>query len=320
MKQTSNFGARLSGRSVIGDTLHSLGGVRDNLFVLTPDIGGALGAFRRDFPDRYIDVGVAEQNVMGVAAGLALEGNIPVVMGMIPFLTMRACEQIRSCVCYQNLPVRIIGTGGGLTSGGGSTHNAMEDIAIMRSLVNMTVVSIGDPHMIRDVLTLSMEYPSPMFIRLAQGKSDRVLYEPGSANCQPGQSIIPREGDDICLFAHGEMVFEALEAASRAEKEGIGVQVVDLFSIKPIDKETILSAAQKTRRFVVLEDHLAYGGAASAIADVLADNGVTLSYFKRLGIPQVYAGFGSGPELRRKYGYDQDAALEALREGMSVSK
>ena len=144
------------------DTLHEIGATNEKLFVCTPDVGMNLKQFRQSYPERYIDVGIAEQNCVGVAAGLALAGNIPVIMGMLPFLSMRACEQVRTAVCYQNLPVRIIGTGGGLTSGGGSTHNAMEDIAIVKSMVNMTVISICDPNMIRDILHLSRDYPGRM--------------------------------------------------------------------------------------------------------------------------------------------------------------
>ncbi len=302
----------MSARSVMGDTLHEIGIKDDRLWVLTPDVGASLKEFRRDCSDRYVDNGIAEQNIMGIAAGLALEGNIPVVMGMIPFLTMRAFEQVRSNIGYQNLPVRIIGTGGGLTSGAGSTHNAMEDIALMRSIVNMTVISIGDPNMIRDIFYLGMDYPGPMFIRLAQGKRDRVLYEPGSIHYEIGKGIVAREGSDITLFAHGEMVAEALDAAAAVEKEGVSVRVVDMFTIKPLDVELVLRCIRETKRIVILEDHLMTGGLASAIADTMADTGVYPTAFKRLGIPQVYAGFGSGEDLRKKYGYDTDATVRAL--------
>ena len=315
MRVTVNFdNLIMSARTVIGDTLHEIGLKDSRLWVLTPDVGAALTAFKSDCSDRYIDVGIAEQNVIGVAAGLALEGNIPVVMGMIPFLTMRACEQIRTAVCYQNLPVRIIGTGGGLTSGGGSTHNAMEDISLMRSFVNMTVVSIGDPNMVRDIIYESMDYPGPMFIRLAQGKRDRVLYQPGSTEFKIGRGIVARDGSDVTLFAHGEMVSQALEAAAELENEGISVKVVDMFTIKPLDEQLVLDCVSETKRVVVLEDHLMNGGLASAVADLFADKGVYPSVFKRLGIPQVYAGFGSGEELRNKYGYGLDATISALRE------
>lgn len=158
MAGSFNFGEWISARSVIGATLNEIGAENDKLYVCTPDVAMSLIEFKENYPERFIDVGIAEQNCIGVAAGIALEGNIPVVMGMLPFLSMRACEQVRTDVCYQNLPVRIIGTGGGLTSGGGSTHNAMEDIAILKSMVNMTVLSIGDPNMIRDILKLSMDY------------------------------------------------------------------------------------------------------------------------------------------------------------------
>ena len=303
----------LSARSVIGDTLHEIGVKDERLWVITPDVGAALTAFKKDCNDRYIDVGIAEQNAIGTAAGLALEGNIPVVMGMIPFLTMRALEQIRSAVCYQNLPVRIIGTGGGLTSGGGSTHNAMEDISLMRSLVNMTVISIGDPNMVRDALLTGMEYEGPMFIRLAQGKTDRIIYNEGEYKFQIGKGIISKNGDDITVFSHGEMVLQSLEVAWLLEEEGISVRVVDMYSIKPIDKELIIKCVNETQNVLVLEDHLMTGGLASAISDVLIDSGIYPKNFKRMGIPQVYAGFGSGEDLRRKYGYDSLSTADEIR-------
>lgn len=313
MANTFNFDDLfMSARSVIGDTLHEIGGNDKSLFVVTSDIGSSLKAFKKDYPERYIDVGIAEQNGAGVAAGLALEGNKPVIMGMIPFLTMRACEQVRTDICYQNLPVRIIGTGGGLTSGGGSTHNAMEDIAIMRSLVNMTVISIGDPNMIRDILYLGMDYPGPMFIRLAQGKSDRVLYEPGTKTYEIGKGLIAREGKDVTIMAHGEMVAQALDAAAILADKGIDTRVVDMYSIKPLDEELVLKCVEETGKLVILEDHLMIGGLASAIADLLIDRAIQPKGFKRLGIPQVYAGFGSSEELRAKYGYDTEATIKAV--------
>jgi len=314
MRQTFNFGSFLSARSVVGDTLHELGVKHKNVWALTADTGGAIKEFKKDCGDRYLDVGIAEQNLAGIAAGLALEGNIPFIMGMIPFMTMRACEQVRSEICYQDLPVRMIGTGGGLTSGGGSTHNAMEDIAIMKAMVNMNVLSIGDPNMVRDIMILSMTFPHPLYIRLAQGKQDRVLYEPGKYKYGIGMGLTPREGKDVTIFSHGEMVFEALEVAKAMEAEGIDVRVVDMYSIKPIDTKLVVKATKETKNVLVWEDHLMEGGLASSIADVFTETGVYPKKFKRLGIPQVYAGFGSGPEQRAKYGYDQKAAIAAVKE------
>lgn len=314
MGVTFNFDALTSGRTVIGDTLDEIGKKDERLYVVTSDIGGALKKFRADCPNRYIDVGIAEQCAAGVAAGLALDGNIPVIMGMIPFMTMRACEQVRTAICYQNLPVRLIGTGGGLTSGGGSTHNAMEDIAIMRSMVNMSVISIGDPNMIRDILYLGMEHSGPMFIRLAQGKKDRVIYEPGTVTYEIGKGMIAKDGKDATIFAHGEMVVQALEVSEKLEQEHIHVRVVDMYSIKPVDEELIIQCVEETGNIIVLEDHLMIGGLASVISEVLLEKGIQPEGFKKLGIPQVYAGFGSSEELRTKYGYDEAATIQAVRE------
>lgn len=315
MKASFNFDAIFaSGRDNTGRKLEELASRFDNVWVLTADTGGFLGQYKKDYGDRFVDVGIAEQNVMGTAAGLALAGNVCFVTGMIPFMTMRACEQVRTAICYQNLPVRLIGTGGGLTSGGGSTHNAMEDVALMRSLVNMTVISVADPNMIPDLLEESMTYPGPMYIRLAQGKKDRVIYEPGTAKYQIGKGLIVREGADVTIFAHGEMVGEAMDAALELDKEGIQALVADLYSIKPLDEELIMSCTRKTGKVIVLEDHLMYGGLASAVADVYADRQEMPVKFRRMGIPQVYAGFGSGAELQHKYGYDAEAVAAAVRE------
>jgi transketolase len=313
MADTLNFGMIFSARSVIGDTALELGEKYDNFWVVTADVGQALGGFKKAYPDRFVDVGIAEQNCMGVAAGLALEGNIPLVMGMIPFMTMRACEQVRTAICYQNLPVRIIGTGGGLTSDGGSTHNAMEDLAIMRSLVNMTVLSIADPLMIKDILYLGMDYDGPMFIRLAQGKKDVVLYEPGTQTYGIGKGIVAKDGNDLTVFAHGEMVAQSLEVAKSLEAEGLSVRVVDMYSIKPFDEELVTKCTEETENIIVLEDHLTFGGLASAIADFYVDKGIRPKTFRRMGIPQVYAGFGSGPEQRQKYGYGAEALAAQIR-------
>ena len=308
VRMTRNFGGGRS--SVVSETLHELGEKLDNVWVMSAD--GRGGTFGDDFSDRYIDVGIAEQNMVGIAAGLALEGNIPFLSAQIPFMTMRACEQTRTEICYQDLPVRFIGSGGGLTSGGGSTHNAMEDIAIMKSMVNMTVLSIADPNMIRDILILSMTYPHPIYIRHARGRYE--LYKPGTIEYKIGMGLTPREGKDATIIAHGEIVFESLEAADALEEEGIDVRVIDMYSIKPVDKELILQAAKETGNILVIEDHLMEGGLASTVADVFMDGGVYPKKFKRLGIPQIYAGFGSAAEQRTKYGYDKDAAIAAVKD------
>lgn len=313
MPVTFTFGEWLSARSVIGSTLAELGGEYDNLWTITPEIGATLGEFRSLYPDRFVDVGIAEQVSIGLAAGLAYEGNIPVVSGMLPFLSMRALEQIRSDVCYPNLPVKIIGTHGGLVGNGGSTHYAVEDLALMCALTNMTVTSIADPLMAGDILRQSMKMSGPIYIRLGVGKSDMVLYEPGQHDIQIGKGIIARDGYDATIFTHGTTVAQALEAAETLGALGHSIRVIDMFTLKPIDADLIERCAKETGgRFVVLEDHLAYGGLASRIADVIADRGIHLTAFERLGIPQVYAGFGGDEELRDKYGYGLTSTISAI--------
>jgi transketolase len=313
MPVTFTFGEWLSARSVIGSTLAELGGEYDNLWTITPEIGATLGEFRALYPDRFLDVGIAEQVSIGVAAGLAYEGNIPVVSGMLPFLSMRALEQIRSDVCYPNLPVKIIGTHGGLVGNGGSTHYAVEDLALMCALTNMTVTSIADPLMAGDILRQSMKMSGPIYIRLGVGKSDMVLYEPGQHDIQIGKGIVARDGYDATIFTHGTTVAQALEAAETLGALGHSIRVIDMFTLKPIDADLIERCAKETGgRFVVLEDHLAYGGLASRVADVLADRNIHLTAFERLGIPQVYAGFGGDEELRDKYGYGLTSTISAI--------
>lgn len=314
MPETFTFGEMLSARSVIGTTLAELGEANENLWVLTPDIGATLVEFRDKFPERFVDVGLAEQACVGIAAGLAYDGNIPVVSGMLPFLSMRALEQVRSDVCYPNLPVKIIGTHGGLVGNGGSTHYAVEDLALMCALTNMTVTSIGDPLMVGEVIRQSMTMQGPIYIRLAVGKKDKVLYGPGQHEFRIGKGIIAREGTDATIFTHGTVVAQALEVAEELAKDGRSVRVVDMFTLKPIDEELIVRCAAETDgRFVILEDHLAYGGLASRVADVVADHGIHLTAFERLGIPQIYAGFGDDEELRDKHGYGLAATVAATR-------
>lgn len=239
MPTTFTFGEFLGARSVIGSTLAELGDEHSNLFVLTPDIGATLVEFRDKFPDRFIDVGLAEQACVGIAAGLAYDGNIPVVSGMLPFLSMRALEQVRSDVCYPNLPVKIIGTHGGLVGNGGSTHYAVEDLALMCALTNMTVTSIGDPLMVGEIIRQSMTMTGPIYIRLAVGKKDKVLYEPGEHDVRIGKGIVAREGTDATIFTHGTTVAQALDAADELAKDGRSIRVVDMFTLKPIDEEQI---------------------------------------------------------------------------------
>jgi transketolase len=308
------FGETISGRAMVGSTLLDLADEHPNVWGLTADVGDPIAPFATAHPDRYIDVGVAEANLAGIAAGLALEGMIPFIAGMAPFVTMRALEQNRTDICYQDLPVRLVGWGAGLVNAAGSTHNAMEDIALMKALVNMTVVSVGDPNMIGSIMRQSIEYPHPLYLRIGKGKADRMLYDPATTPAPIGTGLVARSGSDATIFCHGEIVWEALMAADTLAADGIDVRVIDMYTIKPLDVGLVVEAVEQTGHVVVLEDHLMEGGLATSLADAFVDHAVYPKRFTRLGTPQVYVGFGAAEEQWRKYGYDRAAAVTAVRE------
>lgn len=312
MQESITMEAFNSARSVIGDAIFELGNEDERVWLLTPDIGFGCIKFHEKYPDRFIDTGIAEQSVVGISAGLALEGKIPFIIGMMPFMSMRALEQVRTDLCYSNLPVRIIANYSGLTGNGGSTHYAMEDMALYSSLVNMTVCAPSDPNQLKKIIKESMTWEGPLSMRLDPGKENMILYTPDT-DFKIGKAHMAREGKDITIIACGEMVREAIKVHEELLKEGISVQVIDMFTIKPLDREAVLKAAEKTGRIVTWEDHLMQNGLSSAVADTLVDAGVALKSFKRFGIPQTYPGFGSSQELYRKYGYDAETVSSYIK-------
>ena len=191
-----------SGRTVVGDAITELAKTDDRIWLLTPDIGWGCADFKAAYSGRFIDTGIAEQCVVGVSAGLALEGSIPFIIGMMPFMSMRDLEQVRTDLCYQNLPVRIIANYSGLTGNGGSTHYAMEDMALFSSLVNMTVCAPADPEQLRQIILKSVDWAGPMAIRMDPGKNNAVLY-PEDAQFEIGKAYTACEGSDITIIACG---------------------------------------------------------------------------------------------------------------------
>lgn len=306
-------GMVLNTRNVVAGTLLDMAQTNPNIWVLTSDCGGNMKAFIERYPERFVDTGIAEQNAAGIAAGLALSGAIPFIMGMTPFVTMRCFEQNRTAIAYQNLPVRIIGWVGGMTSGGGSTHYAMEDIAIMSAIANMQVVSISDPQMCERLLRDSVHIPGPLFIRLTMAKADPIVYPPDRADFSFGKGIVIREGSDATLFTHGGMVHRAIKLADELASEGIELRLVDMWTIKPLDEALVLNCVETTKRILVWEDHFMRGGLASAIADCLIDQGVSPRKFVRVGIPQIYPGFGPYDDLLKKYRMDEEAVKATIR-------
>ena len=188
----------------------------------------------------------------------------------------------------------------------------MEDLALVRSMANMTVIVPGDQGIVRDILLATENYPGPVYIRLARGKGEPVVYQPGEVDYQVGKAIETRAGKDITIIACGVMVSQAVDAANSLEKEGVSVRVLDMHTLKPVDEDAIVKAAKETGGIITLEDHYTIGGLGSAVAEVIADKNLDCK-FKRMGIPQLYPGFGDGPELYDKYGFGLEGTVEALR-------
>ncbi|MCI8422515.1 MAG: hypothetical protein HFF50_03125 [Lawsonibacter sp.] len=312
-----SLGDIVNTRTLIAQTLLDMADNDPAIWALTSDCGGNMKSFVEKYPDRFVDTGIAEQNAAGIAAGLALAGGIPYILGMTPFVTMRCFEQNRSAISYQNLPVRIIGWVGGMTSTGGSTHYAMEDISIMRSIANMKVISISDPLMCASVLRSSGNLEGPIFLRLTTAKADPVIYSPGTQSFEIGKSVLAHDGNDAALFVHGGLVQRALTLARELEQEGIHLRVVDMWSIKPLDQRAVLDSIEQIGKIVVWEDHFMSGGLASAIADFIADAGVAPQKFVRIGIPETYPGFGPYDSLLCKYHMDAESVKRIVRQIVS---
>lgn len=246
MNMTLNMTIMTSARDAVGKCLATLGGEYDNMLVLTADVdtSSRIQAFKEKYPDRCYNVGIAEQNLMSVSAGLAHEGFRPLAFAFAPFASMRCYEQVRTDICYSKLPVVIIGNGAGYSNGAsGCTHCALEDSALMVACNNMTVLEPGDPFQIAKLLEAAMELNAPVYIRLGR-EATSSLY-PEDTKYEIGKALIPREGDDGAFICTGIMVHFAMEAAKRIHDElGKEIRVVDMFTIKPLDKQAVIDAAR----------------------------------------------------------------------------
>ncbi len=238
MNMTLNMAMMTSARDAVGKCLATLGGEYDNMLVLTADVdtSSRIQAFKEKYPDRCYNVGIAEQNLMSVSAGLAHEGFRPLAFAFAPFASMRCYEQVRTDICYSKLPVVIIGNGAGYSNGAsGCTHCALEDSALMVACNNMTVLEPGDPFQIAKLLEAAMELNAPVYIRLGR-EATSSLY-PEDTKYEIGKALIPREGDDGAFICTGIMVHFAMEAAKRIHDElGKEIRVVDMFTTKPLDR------------------------------------------------------------------------------------
>ena len=281
--------------------------------LISADVGRAgMPEFIQKFPKQYYNTGIAEMAAMDLAAGLALEGYKPWVYGMSVFNTLRAGEGIRTNMCYQRANVKVIGCNTGLCQGPcGSTHYALEDLAILRTFPNLILCAPCDATQAVKAFEAANEIDGPVYLRLGNGRNESEVYQE-DYKFEFGKGIEIAEGKDGYIIACGMMVPYAVEAAKQLKEEGLEVGVVDMHTLKPIDKELICKAAKNTGKIVTVEDAFIIGGLGGAVCEVVAESGIPCKV-KRLGVPDLFPGFGSFDEQMAHLGFGVDAMKEAIK-------
>lgn len=300
-------------REAYGETLKELGAQIPEIVVLDADLSASTktAVFAKAFPDRFFDTGIAEGNMMSVAAGLAASGKIPFASTFAVFGAGRAYEQIRNSICYPNLNVKVAVTHAGLTVGeDGATHQMLEDIALMRALPNMTVVVPADAAETAHVIRWAASYQGPVYIRMGRAKVEDVISP--DAEFVPGKSTTLADGSDVTIMACGIMTQQALQAAKMLAEEGISARVINMSSIKPIDEAAIVKAAKETGAIVTCEEHTVMGGLGSAVAEVVVRQcPVPMAM---VGTEDVFGQSGKASEVLKVYGLTPEhIALEAKK-------
>lgn len=277
-----------------------------------------IGLLNSEFPDRFFNAGIAEQNMFGMAAGMAKAGFVPFVSTFASFATMRALEQLRTDLCYGNANVKVIATHSGLSFGNaGSTHQSPEDIAILRSITNLVSLCPADGLSTMQAVEAVYEHEGPAYVRVNRG-FDQVVYTEPIEDFRIGGSNTIMDGNDITIIAVGSAVWRAVQAAERLRNEdGIQARVIDMYSLKPIDEEAIKAAVADTRRIITVEDANIVNGLGAAVADVAATTGKGFA-FRKLGVPDEWSIIGQPEDLFAHYGYDENGILETARELLRV--
>jgi len=301
-------------RSTFVNTIYQAAGKDGRIICILGDIGAFLFRhYRKDYPDQLLNLGIAEANMVGVASGLALSGKIPFVYTIAPFASMRCFEQIKVDVCYQNTNVKIVGVGAGISYGSlGSTHHAITDIALMRSLPNMTVLSPSCPLEVEEAVAAAIEHVGPVYIRLGLSGD----YTPKSLpdKFSIGKARLLRQGSSASIIATGSMVGIALQAAEMLSPSGVDCRVIGMHTIKPFDAEVVAQTARETKVLVTLEEHTINGGLGSAVAEVLAEQGLTSVAFKRLGLADVFCKqYGKFDYLLAQHGLSPNQVAQTVR-------
>ena len=265
-------------------------------------------AFKEVAPERYFNMGISEQDLIGTAAGFAAAGKIPLASTFAVFATGRAFEQVRNSVCYPKLNVKICATHAGLTVGAdGGSHQAIEDISLMRTLPNMTVINPADAKEAEAAVLAAIDYQGPVYIRL--GRAETKDIHDDSYHFEWGKAEVLRQGSDVSIFATGIMTAKALDAAETLAKQGIQAEVINVHTIKPLDEETVIASAKKTGKVVTAEEHSIIGGLGSAVAEVLARQCPTKQAF--VGVQDSFGESGSPDDLLEKYGLTAEAIVKA---------
>ncbi len=301
-------------RLAFGDALLDAAGSDERIVALSADTQDLIPtrAFKERFPKRFVEVGIAEQNIIGVAAGLATVGLVPAACGYAPFLTARSMEQVRNDVAYSNLHVVIAAAASGISLGvSGGTHHALEDIALMRSLPHMTVIVPADGDEAYAAGQLALRLDGPVYLRLGGRTDEPAVSEPGRA-FELGKAVELCSGNDVAILACGAMVSQAIEAARSLEGEGIRARVLNVHTIKPLDQDAIVRAATETRGIVTAEEHHVSGGLGGAVAEVLAVERPTR--MRMVGMPDVFAEVGPTGPLRAQYGMSAEGIAAAARQ------
>ncbi|MBP6890230.1 MAG: transketolase family protein [Veillonella sp.] len=299
-------------REAYGAALVEVGAENKKIVVLDADLSKSTktDGFKKAYPDRFFNVGIAEQNLISVGAGLAAAGKIPFVSSFAMFAVGRAFEQVRNAVCYPKLNVKICATHAGLTVGeDGATHQSLEDIACMRAVANMTVVVPADAAETKAVIKWAANYVGPVYVRLGRAGVEDVT--PEGYEFKPGKATTLRDGEAATIIACGALVGPAMEAAETLASEGIDVRVINMASIKPLDVDAVAKAAKETGAIVTAEEHNIYGGLGAAVAEAVTET-VPVPV-ERVGVKDTFGESGTPKELMAKYGLSAEYIVAAVR-------
>ncbi len=311
--RTINYDVKKSIRGAFGEELAELGAKNSDIVALDADLSGSTqtSIFAKAFPERFFDVGIAEQDLMTTALGLSLEGKIPFAATFAVFATGRAYDQIRNSICYQKANVKIVGAHGGITVGeDGASHQALEDISLMRGLPNMTVLVPGDYEQTRQAVRFASEHNGPVYIRLSRMNVPEIYDKEYKFDLN--KAVILREGSDVSIFVTGDLLAEVVKAAEILEKNGINAEIINIPVIKPLDCGTIINSVSKTKLAVTVENHSIIGGLGSAVAECLSENAP--HKLVRIGVNDRFGQSGTPAELLKYYNLDSESIAKKVIE------